>query len=47
MLPVGPGAPERKVGGGAYYVDQVLSLAQGQEKGLILLKIADLASHNY
>lgn len=47
MLPVGPGAPEGKVGGGAYYVDQALSLSQGQEQGLVLLKIADLASHNY
>lgn len=47
MLPVGPGAPEGKVGGGAYYVDQVLRLSQGQEQGLVLLKIADLASHNY
>lgn len=47
MLGVGSGAGEGKVRGGAYYVGQVLLLAQGLEQDLVLLKMANLASRNY
>lgn len=47
MLPVGCGAPERKVRDSAYYVDQTLLLAQGLEQDLVLLKIANLVSYSY